>query len=209
MAYEFPSNPTVGDTYDNFTWNGSAWTRTSTPTGPTDPVAAEFTFQSTTYGAVYRYRDTSAPGSGVFSIQPEQTDGHFLVFNAETANGTDLTNAWLASGLRGSEIYVQDKDDASNYAVYVVDANTYVASGYVEAPVSEVVKYGTFGNNQECIVMSRGPSLRSAVLRGDDVRELTAPTGADGEPSDYNIVVIDKADGSIKTIPAIDVIEVE
>lgn len=31
MAYQFPSNPTAGDTYDKFTWSGAAWT--ITPTG--------------------------------------------------------------------------------------------------------------------------------------------------------------------------------
>ena len=30
MAYDFPATPEVGDTYDKFTWNGSAWRMTAT-----------------------------------------------------------------------------------------------------------------------------------------------------------------------------------
>ena len=90
-----------------------------------------------------------------------------------------------------------------------MDANAQVVGGYVDIAVSQVVKYGTFGNNQECIIMSRGSTVRSAILRGDNIQELASPTGADGEPADYNIVVIDKANGSVKTIPAPDFIEVE
>ena len=88
MAYEFPINPTIGDTYSKFTWNGSAW------------------------------------------------------------------------------------------AVAAVDA---------------------------------GLETRVATLEeiASDIRNFTAPTGADGEPADYNVVVVDKSTGQVKTIPATDVIEPE
>lgn len=101
MAFEFPSNPSVGDTYSIFTWNGDSWDRT--------PPAV----------------------------------------TAET----------LATRLALLEEQIQ--------------------------------------------------SPPQFVRAGDDVRLLTAPTGADGEPADYNIVVVDKSNGSIKTIPAPDYIEVE
>ena len=205
MAYEFPSNPTVGDSYSIFTWNGSGWVRTSTPT---TPVSSEFTFQSTTYGAIYNYRDDATPGPGAFSLQASQEAATFVILNAETANGTDLTNAWLASALRGNTIYIQDRDDASNYAVYNVDQAAALVGGYVEIPVSGVARYGTFGNNQECVLMTR-TNVVGLIRAGDDIRQLSAPTGADGEPADYNIVVLDKSTGTIKTIPSIDVIEVE
>ena len=29
MAYQFPANPTPGDTFDKFTWNGSSWALTA------------------------------------------------------------------------------------------------------------------------------------------------------------------------------------
>jgi len=35
MAFEFPANPTVGDTYSIFTWNGYGWVRTSSGGGCT------------------------------------------------------------------------------------------------------------------------------------------------------------------------------
>ena len=42
MAYEFPSNPTVGDTYDSFTWNGSAWVRASMPVEAVRPGGSDW-----------------------------------------------------------------------------------------------------------------------------------------------------------------------
>lgn len=57
------------------------------------------------------------------------------------------------------------------------------------------------------------PALESriAVLeaQAQSITNYNAPTGADGEPADYNIVIVDKSDGSIKTIPAPDYIEPE
>ena len=47
------------------------------------------------------------------------------------------------------------------------------------------------------------------VFEGADIRVLTAPTGADGTPSDFNYVVVDKATGEIKTINPGDFIEIE
>ena len=41
MAYEFPINPSVGDTYSDFTWNGSAWARTSTGGGTFDGLITD------------------------------------------------------------------------------------------------------------------------------------------------------------------------
>ena len=49
----------------------------------------------------------------------------------------------------------------------------------------------------------------SGIGSGGLITELTGPTGADGEPADYNIVVVDKSSGQVKTIPAPDFIEVE
>ena len=34
----------------------------------------------------------------------------------------------------------------------------------------------------------------------EDIRNLQSSTGADGEPADYNLVVIDKATGQVRTI---------
>ena len=42
-----------------------------------------------------------------------------------------------------------------------------------------------------------------------DITNLTGPTGADGEPSDYNVLVIDKSDGQVKAIPEPNYIEPE
>lgn len=47
------------------------------------------------------------------------------------------------------------------------------------------------------------------LFEGDDVRLLTAPTGADGTPADYNYLVVDKVTGQIKTIDPGDFVEVE
>ncbi len=41
------------------------------------------------------------------------------------------------------------------------------------------------------------------------ITDLEGPTGADGEPAAYNIVIVDKATGEVKTIPAFDYIEIE
>ena len=41
------------------------------------------------------------------------------------------------------------------------------------------------------------------------ITDLEGPTGADGTPAEYNIVVVDKSSGQVKTIPAPDYIEVE
>ncbi len=89
MAYEFPTNPTVGDTYSKFAWNGAAW---------------------------------------VLAV-PEATD--------------------------------------------------------LESRVAELEEKAT------------------------DIRNFVGPTGADGEPEDYNVLVIDKANGQVRAIPATDSIEPE
>ncbi len=53
--------------------------------------------------------------------------------------------------------------------------------------------------------------LRLAALetKTEDIRNFTAPTGADGEPGDYNVLVVDKANGQVRAIPAPDFIEPE
>ena len=53
---------------------------------------------------------------------------------------------------------------------------------------------------------SRVQALEDKVA---DIRNFTAPTGADGEPADYNVVVVDKATGQIRSIDPPDVVEVE
>lgn len=51
--------------------------------------------------------------------------------------------------------------------------------------------------------------IQALETKSASITNFSAPTGADGEPADYNIVIIDKSNGSVKTIPAPDFIEVE
>ena len=51
--------------------------------------------------------------------------------------------------------------------------------------------------------------LAALETQSSDIRNFTGPTGADGEPSDYNLLVIDKENGQVRSIPAPDLIEVE
>ena len=50
--------------------------------------------------------------------------------------------------------------------------------------------------------LSQEASSRLLALEAklEDIRNLESPTGADGEPSDYNLVVVDKATGQVRTI---------
>lgn len=205
MALEFPASPSVGDAYSRFTWDGEAWNITEVPT---EPVSTEFTFQSTTNGATYDYRNTPNPNSGQWSLQPSQSAPTTIHISGVTANDTDLTNLWRIDAVEGHTIYAQDRDNASNYGLYRIMGPAVVDGDHLDIPVALVDTAGSFGNNQECVLVARTYGL--GVLRsGDDIRELTAPTGADGEPADYNLVVLDKATGTVKTIPAPDLIEVE
>ena len=45
--------------------------------------------------------------------------------------------------------------------------------------------------------------------KASDIRNFEGPTGADGEPDDYNLLVVDKATGQVRAIPATDTIEPE
>ena len=103
MALQFPSNPSVGDTYSRFTWDGAAW----------------------------------------------------VSFGGATPN---LELSSLLLRISNLELGLQDP---------------------------------------------------SPVFEGDDIRVLTAPTGADGTPSDFNYVVVDKATGEIKTINPGEFVEIE
>jgi len=52
-------------------------------------------------------------------------------------------------------------------------------------------------------------NISAGIQPGDLVTQLTAPTGADGTPAEYNVLVVDKATGEIKTIDFGDYIVVE
>ena len=205
MAYEFPSNPSVGDTYSIFTWNGSAWARTVASGGDT---GTQFEFESTSLGALYNFSPSSASNPGRFTLAPDQAAPTEIQINSTTANGTDLTNAWLFDAISGHTIYVQQRDDASRYAAYAVTGSGILIDDVLTAPITPLVIHGELNNNAECVRYAKTYGL-NVIRSGDDIRELTAPTGADGEPVDYNLVVLDKSNGSIKTIPAPDFIEVE
>ena len=205
MAFQFPTNPSVGDTYAAYTWDGEAWNTTPVSS---DPVSTEFTFQNTTTGTTYNYRNTPNPSSGQWSLQPSQSSPTSIHVNGITAGGTDLTNLWRLDAIQGHSIYAQDRDNAANFGIYKITGAAIVDGDHLDIPCELVESAGSFNKNQECVLVTRTYGL--GILRsGDDVRELTAPTGADGEPADYNIVVLDKSTGTIKTIPSIDVIEVE
>ena len=51
--------------------------------------------------------------------------------------------------------------------------------------------------------------LAALETKTESITNFSAPTGADGEPADYNILIIDKSSGEVKTIPAPDFIEPE
>ena len=42
--------------------------------------------------------------------------------------------------------------------------------------------------------------LAALETKAEDIRNLFAPTGADGTPADFNYVVVDKATGKVRTI---------
>lgn len=44
MAFNFPSSPTVGQTYSQYVWDGEKWTWTVTATVPSTEVAGEVDF---------------------------------------------------------------------------------------------------------------------------------------------------------------------
>jgi hypothetical protein len=205
MAFEFPTNPSVGDTYSLFTWDGEAWNKTAVEQTPT---STEFTFQNTTTGTTYNYRNTPNPSSGQWSLQPNQSSPTSIHINGVTAGNTDLTNLWLLDAIEGHTIYAQDRDDASNFGLYKITGPAVTDNDHLDIPCTKVDGSGSFRNNQECVLVTRTYGL-GVIRQGDNIQQLASPTGADGEPSDYNLVIIDKSNGSVKTIPAPDFIEVE
>ena len=48
--------------------------------------------------------------------------------------------------------------------------------------------------------------LSALEAKISDIRNLQGATGADGEPADYNLVVVDKATGQVRTIDSPDTI---
>lgn len=53
------------------------------------------------------------------------------------------------------------------------------------------------------------PRVEALEVKTESITNFTGPTGADGEPTDYNILIIDKSSGEVKSIPAHDFVEVE
>ena len=78
-----------------------------------------------------------------------------------------------------------------------------------EFPASPEVgdTYTTFAWTGQAWVRTSAPlapnlegRLAALETKAEDIRNLFAPTGADGTPADFNYVVVDKATGQVRTI---------
>lgn len=115
-AIDFPSNPTVGDTYTNginvYEWDGTAWrlVRTSAvgPTGPTGPTGADSTVEGPT-GPPGPSGPTGADSSVPGPTGPTGATGSF-----ETNPWTTYTPVLTATGTN------PDLGDGSSVGRYMV-----------------------------------------------------------------------------------------
>jgi hypothetical protein len=91
------------------------------------------------------------------------------------------------------------------------DVNQYILKKQLISEIQDEVGQllvGDLGMDQAAVLAY----LNDTVFTISDyglITSLYGPTGADGLPADYNMVIVDKATGEVKTIPVFDTIEPE
>lgn len=111
MAYDFPSNPTTGQIYNNFVWNGTAWDGLGQANNVGTQIAALNTASpKTVANAAARDALYPAPvqGNSVFRTDLGYIETYYSVYNVSTNPGGTLTAGWYSDNSFKGSYYLSD-----------------------------------------------------------------------------------------------------
>src|SRR5262245_52404517 len=118
-------------------------------------VQSEFTYNGTT---------TAPPSSGQLRMNnADQTLPTKLYIHKSTAPGVDIGSALLAVKT-GDLIYVQDKDDGSQWRLYTAAANAIDQTTYVEVTVTYTKGGSALNTGQRVILAIKHPESAAAGM---------------------------------------------
>lgn len=135
MALEYPSNPTVGQIFDDYIWNGYAWDGLGQANNVGTQIAALNTASPKTV-ANQAARDALYPvpvqGNSVFRSDLGYIERYHDSYNSSTNKGGITPAGWYRAG-----------NGATAYATYVSTASQSWPAGYITPSSTPTFNFGS------------------------------------------------------------------
>lgn len=135
MALEYPSNPTVGQVFGEYVWNGYAWDAI----GQTNNVGTQLSQLRTASPitvANQAARDALYPspvqGNSVFRTDLGELETYYAAYNSSTNKGGITPDGWYRTG-----------NGATAYATYISTASQSWPGGYITPSATPTFNFGS------------------------------------------------------------------